>query len=208
MKEERNLLPLNLQFFADGGDETQTTEGGEDNQQSELTVEELQTQLEIAKNATEASEKARQKDKLALDKALKEVARLTKEARANKSEAEIEAENKRLEAERLNEELESLRNYKQLNEAKERYLMQGMNAEMAQKASEAEISHDMETLMEIQKQYTESVVKAKEAEWKKSRPDAKVGNGSYSQMTKEEIMAIEDDKERYKAISENMQLFL
>lgn len=216
MKEmEKNLLPLNLQFFADdpgnagdGAGNPPDNDGGDGgNDGGELTIEELKAQLEISKNAAEASEKARKKDKEALDRALKDVARLKKEAMANKTDAEIEAENKRLEAEKLQEELTELRDYKQRNEAKERYLMQGMNPEMAQKAAEAEVTHDMDSLMEIQKQHTEALIKAKEAEWKKTRPQANVGDGSYPNMTKEEIMAIEDDGERQKAIAANMHLF-
>lgn len=199
------LFPYTLQFFAEDND-AGNPDGGDDGQK-EPTIEELKSQLEIANNATEIAEKARKKDKEALDKALKEVARLTKEARANKSEAEIEAEKKRVEAEEMQEELASLRSYKQLNEAKERYLMQGMDAETAQKAAEAEVSHDMEALMKIQKAHTDNLLKEKEAEWKKSRPGASVGNGAYSSMTKEEILAIEDEAERQKAIAANISLF-
>lgn len=206
MERTETLFPYKLQFFAEGEDDG--NQGGDDNNdQKEPTIEELKSQLEIANNAAEVAEKARKKDKEALDKALKEVARLTKEARANKSEAEIEAEKKRVEDEEMREELENLRSYKRLNEAKERYLIQGMDAETAQKAAEAEVSGDMDALTKIQKAHTDNLLKEKEAEWKKSRPGANVGNGSYSVMTKEEILAIEDDEERVRAIAQHPEFF-
>lgn len=203
--KEKNQRPFNLQFFAEGDpDSTPDGNGGEDDAP---TIEELQSQLAIATGKAEETEKLRQKDKAALDKALKEVARLTKEARANKTEAEIEAENKRLEAEKVQEELASLREYRRHNEAKERYLLQGMDAENATKAADAEVAGDMDALADIQKRHTESLIKAKEAEWKKNRPNPTVGDGSYPTMTKEEIFKIEDDQERLKAIAQNMSLF-
>ena len=204
MNEKKLMFPYRLQFFAEG-DNAGDDNGGDGN--TEPTLEELKAELAMQKDLAENAEKNRQRDKAALDKALKEVARLTKESRANKTEAEIEAENKRIEFENMQEEMKELRAYKQLNEAKERYLLQGMDAETAQKAAEAEVNHDMDALVGIQKAHTEAMIKAKEAEWKKSRPNATVGTGSYSSMTKEEILAIEDDDERIRAIAQHPEFF-
>ena len=205
MEEKKFLMPFNLQFFAEG-DDAGTPDGGDD-ERKEPTIEELKAQLEEQKALAENAEKIRQKDKAALDKALKEVARLTKESRANKTEAEIEAENKRVEFEKMQEELSELREFKQLKEAQERYLIQGMDAETAKKAAEAEVNHDMDALVQIQKAHTEALLKAQEAEWKKSRPGASVGSGSFPAMTKEEILAIEDDDERVRAIAQHPEFF-
>ena len=206
MNEKKLIFPYRLQFFAEGDDTGATDDNGGDGN-TEPTLEELKAELAMQKDLAENAEKNRQRDKAALDKALKEVARLTKESRANKTEAEIEAENKRIEFENMQEEMKELRAYKQLNEAKERYLLQGMDAETAQKAAEAEVNHDMDALVGIQKAHTEAMIKAKEAEWKKSRPNATVGTGSYSSMTKEEILAIEDDDERIRAIAQHPEFF-
>jgi len=173
---------------------------------NEDIIERLKNELEAERAASKAEKNARQKDKAALDKALKDVARLTKESREKMSEAEIEAQNKRLEAERMEEELTELRAYKHKNEAKERYLLQGMNAELATEAAEAEVAADMDKLADIQRRHTESLLKAKEAEWKASRPRVNAGDGSAS-MTREEIMAIKDPVERQKAIAANLSQF-
>ena len=53
----------------------------------------------------------------------------------------------------------------------------------------------------------DKAVRDKEAEWKKSRPDAAVGNGGFPTMTVEQIMAIPDREERRRAINENIELF-
>ena len=57
----------------------------------------------------------------------------------------------------------------------------------------------------IENEVKSAVAKA-EAEWKKSRPRVNVG-GSYTGMTKDQIMQIEDRAERRKAIAMNQELF-
>lgn len=192
--------------------DTQETQGNENlepntaDESPETAIEKLKAELEAERAATKAEKTQRQKDKAALDKALKDVARLTKENREKMSEAEIEAQEKRIEAEHLQEELAELREYKRKSEAKERYQLQGMTAELAVEAAEAEVSGDMDKLAEIQHKHTESLLKAKEAEWKASRPRVNAGDGSVS-MTKEEIMAIDDPVARREAIARNLDQF-
>jgi len=173
---------------------------------AEEAVERLKAELEAERAVSKAEKSQRQKDKAALDKALKDVARLTKENREKMTEAEIEAQEKRLEAERAQEELADLRAYKQKNEAKERYLLQGMSAELAVEAAEAEVAGDMDKLADIQRKNLEAQIKAKEAEWKATRPRLNAGDGSVS-MTKEEIMAIKDPVQRREAIARNIDQF-
>lgn len=182
------------------------TDPANDSETAEAAVERLKAELEAERAISKAEKTQRQKDKAALDKALKDVARLTKENREKMTEAEIEAQEKRLEAERAQEELADLRAYKQKNEAKERYLLQGMSAELAIEAAEAEVAGDMDKLADIQRKNLEAQIKAKEAEWKATRPRLNAGDGSVS-MTKEEIMAIKDTVQRRDAIARNIDLF-
>jgi len=177
-----------------------------DTETAEAAVERLKAELEAERAISKAEKTQRQKDKAALDKALKDVARLTKENREKMTEAEIEAQEKRLEAERAQEELAELRSYKHKNEAKERYLLQGMSPELAIEAAEAEVAGDMDKLADIQRKNLDAQIKAKEAEWKASRPRLNSGDGSVS-MTKEEIMAIKDSVQRREAIARNIDLF-
>lgn len=190
MEEKKNLLPLNLQFFAEDGGDDAGDDAGNAVADDKQTIEELKAQLQIAQNNADAVTKAREKEKLALDKALKEIAEMKRKDRANKTEAELEAENQRLEQEKIQEELNELRMFKRHSEAKDRYLLQGMDAETASKASEAEINGDMDALTDIQKKFMEAKLKAKEAEILASRPDVNIGGGTGKTYTKEQFDAM------------------
>ena len=207
-KNMENEVTTNVTDNAQEGQtqEVQSPDNGTENETAEAAVERLKAELEAEKAVSKAEKTQRQKDKAALDKALKDVARLTKESREKMSEAEIEAQEKRLEAERLQEEIEELRAYRKKNEAKERYLLQGMSAELAVEAADAEVAGDMDKLADIQHKHTDAILKAKEAEWKASRPRVNAGDGSVS-MTKEEIMKISDKKQRLEAIARNIDQF-
>ena len=194
--QEKNRLPYNLQFFAEGEEGNPEPAPADDAE----SLESLKQQL-----AEERAAKA--KDKAALDKALKQVGDLTKQLRSKQTQQEIEDEAKRAAEEETKEHIAALEAYKRENEAKERYLLQGMDADMAKKAAAAEVAGDMDALADIQRQHTESLIKAKEAEWKKSMPKAHIGDGSYPAMTKEEILAIVDEEERTIQIAKHLDLF-
>ena len=70
---------------------------------------------------------------------------------------------------------------------------------------EAVSNADHNTIATILDNEIKSAVKVAQTEWLKSRPQANVG--SYSSMTKEQIMAISDREERMKAIAQNQNLF-
>lgn len=205
------LLSYNLQFFADeaeAGNETPPENTEQVKEVETPNVDDENKKLVEQLTAELAKEKAaRQKEKAALDKVLKENGEIKKSLRAKQTEQEIEDEAKREEAEQVKAHIAELEEYKQRNEAKERYLLQGMDAEMAKKAAEAEVSGDMDELAAIQKQHTDALIKAKEAEWKASRPQLNAGSGSGSDMTVDEILAIEDATERRRKIAENIDKF-
>ncbi len=163
------------------------------------TVEELMAQL-----ATERANSA--KNKAALDKALKDNGNLTKSLRAKQTAEEQEAEAKAEQEAQQKAYVEELETYKKTNEAQKRYALQGMNAEMAAKAAEAEISGDMDALSDIQKSFTAQLLKENDAKWMKQTPQPHAG-GQYSSMTVEQIMAIKDIDEQRKAIAQNLDLF-
>ena len=95
--------------------------------------------------------------------------------------------------------------YKAKAEAKSRYALQGMSAEMAEQAADAEIKGDMDALASIFKKHTDSVVKTKESEWLKNRPQANVGSGEntvtleqFNKMSlKEKTKLYREDKATY-----------
>lgn len=161
------------------------------------TVEELMAQLE-----NERAEKERHKS--ALDKALKEKGDITKQLRAKQSEDErLSAE--QAEAQRIrDEEFEATK--AELNRMKAIGAYKSISGEkVVENLIEAVSNADHNTIAKIFESEIEARVKSAQAEWLKSRPQANVG--SYSTMTKEQIMAITDREERQRAIAQNQNLF-
>lgn len=203
----KEVIPMNLQFFAEGdgegapeGNADAGAENDKDTGNNDTpSVEELMAQL-AKERATNA------KNKNALDKALKETGELKKSLRAKQTAEEQAEEAKKEQEEQRQAYIGELELYKRTNEAKERYLLQGMNAELAIQAANAEVEGDMDALADIQKQHTDALLKAKENEWKASRPNLNGGVGD-SSMTREEIMAIKDVQKRQRAIAQNLSLF-
>lgn len=153
----------------------QSTENGT------FTVEKLLAQL-----AQQKAENAKLKN--ANDKSSKEAAEYKKQLRAKQTAEEQASEAQREAEEQHKQYVAELEEFRNKTMAKDRYLAQGMPVDLAAKAAEAEISGDMDALATIQKQFTESVVKAKEIEWKKSRPEPQVGvGGEETSVTKEQF---------------------
>lgn len=161
------------------------------------SVEELMAQL-----ATERAEK--EKNKLALDKALKEKGDITKQLRAKQTAEEQEAEAQK-EAQRLaDEERESMR--KELNHIKALNAYKSMNDDKAvEKLINAISDADHNAIATIIENECKKAVAEAEQKWMKERP--RVQHGNYSSMTKEQVMAITDRDERLKAIAMNKELF-
>jgi hypothetical protein len=196
--EENNTNVTNPQSEpqANAGNEPQSNPSNE----PEVTLESLMKEVAQLK-VSEA------KNKKELDKALKEKAdaiRMYRETLSDAQKAEIAQQEQDEERKQYVSDLEA---YKQRNEALKRYMtVQGMSAELAEKAAEAEISGDMETLAEVQKQHSDSLLKAAKDEWRGSIPDPQFSSGE-SSMTREQILAIKDSKQRQRAIANNLALF-
>lgn len=161
------------------------------------TVDELMAQL-----ATERAEK--EKNKLALDKALKEKGDITKQLRAKQTAEEQEAEAQK-EAQRLaDEERESMR--KELNHIKAVNAYKAISDEKAvESLIDAVSDADHNAIAQIIANECKKAVAEAEAKWLKDRP--RVQHGQYSSMTKDQIMAISDRDERQRAIAMNLDLF-
>lgn len=189
--------------MADEIKSTVTENNGTDNQQTTNqqentpSVDELMAQI--------ASEKARaDKNKLELDKALKENSTVKKALREKQTAEEQEAEAK-AEAQRLaDEERESMR--KELNHIKAVNAYKAISDEKAvESLIDAVSDADHNAIAQIIANECKKAVAEAEAKWLKDRP--RVQHGQYSSMTKEQIMAIPDDAERIKAIAMNRDLF-
>lgn len=190
MAEETKVTQSNDSTQTQTNTQTKSTE-------TTPTVEELQAQLAI-----ERAEK--EKNKVALDKALKEKGDITKQLRAKQTAEEQEAE-AQAEAQRIaDEERESMR--KELNHIKAVNAYKEISDDKAVEnliAAVSESDHNaIATIIENEKK---KAVKEAEAKWMKDRP--RVNHGMYSSMSKDQIMAISDRSERLKAIAENQAMF-
>lgn len=203
------LLPINLQFFAEdaaeGADEGSVSTDGDN--KSEPDEGEPSKSYEDALSEIAAAKAEAKKLKAERDAALKKSGEISKQLRAKMSEDELKAEQDAQAKEEYEAHVKELEQYKAENEALKRYRLQGMTDELAIKAAKAEIEGDMDALADVQKQHTQSLIKAKEAEWKASRPRVNVGDDEDSSMTKEEILAIQDRDERTKMIAKHLSLF-
>ncbi len=119
--------------------------------------------------------------KSSLDNTSSEAARYKRQLREKQTAQEIQDEEKRKQEEQYKKYVAELENYKRKAEAKSRYALLGMSSELADKAAEAEIKGDMDELAAIQKKNTEAILKAREAEWLKNRPEANAGNSDDSE---------------------------
>ena len=204
------LLPINLQFFAEdvaegAGESSGSTDNGET--KPEPDEGEPSKSYEDALSEIAAAKAEAKKLKAERDAALKKSGEISKQLRAKMSEDELKAEQDAQAKEEYEAHVKELEQYKAENEALKRYRLQGMTDELATKAAKAEIEGDMDALADVQKQHTQSLIKAKEAEWKASRPRVNVGDDEDSSMTKEEILAIQDRDERTKMIAKHLSLF-
>ena len=176
-----NLMKMNLQKFAEDADsnvnadvkpEEQKTEneGADNKDENQPTVEQL-----MAEMAKLNAEKAKLKN--SLDEAASEAAKFKKALREKQSAEEIRTEEEQKAQEEHNKYVAGLEAFKKQAEAKARYALQGMNEELATKAAEAEVKGDYDLLASVQRQYAQELIKAKEKEWLKNRPDISAGNG-------------------------------
>lgn len=160
------------------------------------TVEELMAQL--------ATEKANAvKNKQALDKALREKGEVTKALRAKQTAEEQEAEAK-AEAERQQKE-QYEETLKELNHIKAVSAYKNISENAVESLIEAVADCDHVSIAQLIDNEVKAAVATAKAEWQKSRP--RVNAGSYSGLTKEQIMAITDRSQRRQAIAENPELF-
>ena len=180
-EEQKNMIPMNLQLFAENinsdsaeNPEPQDDDGGEnpeeDKKDETPSVEELMTQL-----AKERAEKAKLKN--SFDEASSEAAKYKRQLREKQTAKEIEDEEKQKEAEAHKAYVAELENFKKKAEAKARWALLGMSEDLATKAAEAEVKGDMDELASVQKKHQDALLKQKEKEWLKSRPDINAGNG-------------------------------
>ena len=125
--------------------------------------------------------------KKSIDKLTKEAAEKKREERARMSEEERVKAEQTEEYERLKAQAEA--DAKELNHLKAVTAYKGMEDVVVEKLIDAINDKDHSAIYGIVEKVVEKAIKEKEAEWKKSRPDAVIGDGSYPTMTQEQARA-------------------
>lgn len=140
----------------------------------------------------------------ALDKALKEKGDITKQLR-DRQTAEERLSAEQAEALRIREEeYETIKAENNRMKAISAYKSIS-NEQVVANLIDAVSNADHNAIALIIDNETKAAVRAAQTEWLNSRPPVNIG--SYSTMTKEQIMAITDREEKLKAIAQNQNLF-
>ena len=182
MKENKEIIPFNLQFFAEPAPEpapepTPTPEP-EPTPEPQLSAEEQLQQMRV--------EMAKMKK--SLDKATGEAADYKKQLRAKQSEDEIRLQEKAEKEAERQEQFDKLLKENTVNKLSKNFLKLGYPEDKAEEAANAQYDGDTETLFRIQSEVQANLIKQKEAEWLKSRPVVSTGAGDEkTTVTKEQF---------------------
>ena len=166
-------------------EETPTTSDAQE-QLQQLLVENAKLKRSFDKTASELADYKHKYNATLSEKEKADIEKAEQEARRDERLAELERENS-------------------IHRFTESFLDLGYDKQSAIAAATAQVDNDVETLFRLQKKIIDEKVSAKEQELIKDMPRAKTG--VYASMTKDQIMAIPDRKEKYRAIAENMELF-
>lgn len=216
------LLPMNVQFFAEGDAPSAETSTPPENNTQETTEEAESGEsiptgktYEDAMSEIAAARAEAKKAKAERDSALKRVADATKQLRAKMSEDEFNAEQAAQEKAEHDAYVKDLETFQKRTLARERYLKTfgkdltdlKLVTELSEKAAEAEISGDMDALADIYSLHTQAIRKQDKVSLMGERGRVNIGDGEGSTMTKDEILAIPDRTERIQAIAAHRYLF-
>ncbi len=179
--EKKELLKMNLQHFAEPvstpeppKDDPQPPvaeppkdepKGEPKNDDPQPSLEEQLQQMRI-ENA---------KLKKAQEDAASDAASWKKKYNATLSDAEKLAQEKADKEAEKDAELNRLRRESAVSKFEKNFLTLGYSQELAKKAAEAQFDGDTDTLFLVQSQAQEAILKAKESEWYKTRPEVNTG---------------------------------
>ena len=177
--KKKELLKTNLQFFAEPVAEppkdepkTPAAEPPKDEPKDEPKNGDPQPSLE---EQLQQMRVENAKLKKAQEDAAKDASSWKKKYNATLSDAEKLAQEKADKEAEKDAELNRLRRESAVSKFEKNFLTLGYSPELAQKAAEAQFDGDTDTLFFVQSQAQEAILKAKENEWYKNRPEVKTG---------------------------------
>ncbi|RKI36309.1 hypothetical protein D7V86_24510 [bacterium D16-51] len=185
-KQNFKPLKMNLQLFAkesegnsagdSSGSEQDNTPGDGDTGSEEPENEE--SSEEDASLAEQLAELRVQNAKMkkAMDKAASDAAKYKKQLREKQSVEEIALQEKAEKEAEREEAFQKLLKENTVTKFEKNFLALGYSEELAAKAANAQYDNDTEELFKIQQDFQNALLRQKEAEWAKSRPNPPAGN--------------------------------
>lgn len=186
-KQNFKPLKMNLQLFAEeqGTEQTGTDAGSEQegvSDDGEAGGDEQENEKPSGDDASLAEQVAQlrvenAKIKKAMDRATSEAANYKKKLREKQSAEEIALQEKAEKEAEREEAYQMLLKENTVTKYEKNFLALGYSEELAAKAANAQYDGDTEELFKIQQDFQTALLKQKEAEWAKSRPNPQAGNG-------------------------------
>ncbi len=205
MEKRKGSIPMNLQFFAEGGNEPPATGGNQSTppdsaaqNQATPAAEEQNTGGEEKSLEVQIAElkAANAKMKADYDKLCTSEGNLRKQLRAKQTAEELEAEAKAEQAQQHEEYVKSLERFKLITEATERYTSMNMSVELAKATATAEVDGEKETVTaninKFLKEREEAMDKEIHAKYAAQMPLPQSGNNGQVDYTADINKAIGD----------------
>lgn len=180
-KQNFEPLKMNLQLFAKEPDDTQEgnpnpDDGQGGNSSDGLDGDSGSDDPSLAEQLAELRVQ-NAKMKKAMDKATSEAADYKRKLRDKQSAEEIALQEKAEKEAEREEAYQKLLKENTVTKFEKNFLALGYSEELATKAANAQYDGDTEELFKIQQDFQTALLKQKEAEWAKSRPNPQAGNG-------------------------------
>ena len=195
---------MNLQFFAEGGNESPAS-GGNQNTPPDNAVQDQTTPATEEKNGGEEKslevqiaelKAANAKMKADYDKLCTSEGNLRKQLRAKQTAEEAEAEAKAEQAQQREEYVKGLERFKLITEATERYTSMNMSVDLAKATATAEVDGEKETVTaninKFLKEREEAMDKEIHAKYAAQMPLPQSGNNGQVDYTADINKAISD----------------
>lgn len=187
---KQNLEPLrmNLQLFAKEPADDNTAGDNAEDELNDISDDDV----ELEENSDADSPKLAEENaalkvqiakmKKAMDKAASDTARYKKQLREKQTAEEIALQEKAEKEAEREEAYQKLLKENTVTKYEKNFLALGYSEELATRAANAQYDGDTEELFKIQQDFQSALLKQKEAEWAKSRPNPQAGNGEGDDM--------------------------
>lgn len=187
---KQNLEPLrmNLQLFAKEPADDNTAGDNAEDELNDISDDDV----ELEENSDADSPKLAEENaalkvqiakmKKAMDKAASDTARYKKQLREKQTAEEIALQEKAEKEAEREEAYQKLLKENTVTKYEKNFLALGYSEELATRAANAQYDGDTEELFKIQQDFQSALLRQKEAEWAKSRPNPQAGNGENDDM--------------------------